>query len=56
MLGELITTFEAREYLLLWRHEELERLWCQMGALHILCDVVIVDTINIAIAPSALHP
>ncbi len=56
MLKELITTPEAREYLLLWRHEELERLWCRMGALHTSRNATIVDTINIAIAPSALHP
>jgi len=34
MLKELITTPEAHEYLLFWRCEELERLWCRMGALH----------------------
>jgi hypothetical protein len=41
MLKELITTPEAREYLLLWRREELERLWCRMGALHTLRNVAI---------------
>jgi hypothetical protein len=56
MLEGLITTPEAHEYLLLRRREELERFWCQMGALHTSYDATIVDTINIVIAPSALHP
>jgi hypothetical protein len=56
MLEGLITTLEVREYLLLRKHEELERLQCSMGTLHILHDASIVDNINIAIAPSALHP
>jgi hypothetical protein len=56
MLRELVSTLETHEYLLLRRREELERLWCWMGALHTLCNAAIVDTINIATAPSALHP
>jgi hypothetical protein len=37
-------------------HEELERLWRQMGTLHILHNIVVVDTINIISTPSALQP
>jgi hypothetical protein len=45
-----------REYLFMPKHEELERLQCWMGTLHTLRDATIVDTINITISPSALHP
>jgi hypothetical protein len=56
MLEGLITTLETREYLFFQKHEELERLQCWMGTLHTLRDATIVDTINIAISPSALCP
>jgi hypothetical protein len=56
MLEELITTPKAHEYLLLQWHEELESLRHRMGTLHTSHDATIVDTNNIAIAPSALHP
>jgi len=56
MLEELITRLEVCEYLLLWRHEDLKRLWCRMGMLHILCDSTIVDTNNITTTTSTLHP
>jgi hypothetical protein len=52
----LITTLETCEYLFLGKHEELERLQCWMGTLHTLRDAAIVDTINIAISPSAYTP
>ncbi len=54
MLERLITTLH--EYLFLRKHEELERLQGWMGTLHTLRDAAIVDTINIAISPLALHP
>jgi len=37
-------------------HEELERLWRQMGTLHTSHNIVVVDTINIIITPSTLQP
>jgi hypothetical protein len=56
MLEKLITTLEVCEYLLLLRHEDLKRLQCRMGTLHILRDSTIVDTNNITVAASTLHP
>jgi hypothetical protein len=56
MPEKLITTPKSHEYLLLQRCEELERLQHQMGTLHTSHNATIVDTSNIATAPSALHP
>jgi hypothetical protein len=42
-------------YLFLQKHEKLERLQRWMGTLHTLRDATIIDTINIAISPSALY-
>jgi hypothetical protein len=44
MPKELITTFKSREYLLLWRCEELERLRHRMGTLHTSRDAAVIDT------------
>jgi hypothetical protein len=57
MPEKLITTPKTHEYLLLWRCEELERLWHWVGTLHTSRDVVVVDTNNITCTPpSPFHP
>ncbi len=37
---------EVSEYLLLWMHDELERLWHWMGAMHISCDAATTNDHN----------
>jgi hypothetical protein len=37
---------EVSEYLLLWMHEELERLWHRLGAMHTSHDAAATDDHN----------